>query len=48
MQFNTDLLDQYAENEGYVDWEILSQSKQSPHYGDLIIRFIKEESNDER
>lgn len=47
MQFNTDLLDQYAENEGYEDWEILSQPKQSPFHGDLVIRFIKEESNDE-
>ena len=54
MKFNTDLLDEYAENEGYEDWEILSQPKQyfgevakSLFHGDLIVRFIKEESNDE-
>jgi len=41
MQFNTDLLDQYAENEDYVDWEIVPQSDESPYFGDLIIRFIK-------
>lgn len=41
MQFNSDLLDQYAENEGYSDWEIVPQSEESPHFGDLVIKFIK-------
>jgi len=41
MKFNTDLLDEYAENEGYEDWEIVPQSDESPYFGDLIIRFIK-------
>jgi len=41
MKFNTDLLDEYAENEGYEDWEIVPQNDESPYFGDLIIRFIK-------
>lgn len=47
MQFSSDLLDKYAEREGYADWEIIPVSEESnlADEGDLIIRFIREEDN---
>ena len=37
-----DLLDEYAEREGYVDWELVPLTDESPYWGDTLVRFIKE------
>jgi len=42
MRFSSDLLDEYAEREGYVDWELVPLTDESPYWGDTLVRFIKE------
>lgn len=42
MRFSSDLLDEYAEREGYVDWELVPLTDESPYWGDTLIRFIND------
>lgn len=41
MTFATDLLDEFCIEAGFVDWEIIRLSDESPYYGDYVVRFIE-------